>query len=55
MLDQKQDEEQYSAKECVEYAISCLKNRDSRDCTIKWLERALAQMQEPDPERDYDG
>jgi hypothetical protein len=38
-------ETEYSARECIEYAISCLKNRDSRGCTIKWLERALAQLE----------
>lgn len=44
--------EEYSAKECIEYAISCLRNNDSRGCTIKWLECALAQMPSP-CEHDY--
>jgi len=42
------DRDEYSARECIEYAISCLKNRDSRGCTIKWLERALAKLEASD-------
>jgi len=36
----------YTAKECIEYAVSCIKNRDSRDCTLLWLSRALARYDE---------
>lgn len=44
--------EEYSARECIEYAISCLKNKDNRKCTIRWLERALSQMPEEDLDAD---
>lgn len=37
-------EPNYSAAECIEYAISCLKNKDSRGCTTVWLERALRRL-----------
>lgn len=46
-------QEEYSARECIEYAISCLKNHDSRGCTIKWLERALAQLSAKLPEVEF--
>lgn len=26
------------------YAKSCIKNRDSRECTNLWLDRAIAQL-----------
>lgn len=38
------DDDEYSARECIEYAISCIKNRDTRDCTMLWLNRAIERL-----------
>lgn len=35
-----------SAHQCLEHAISCLNNRDKRDCVRLWINRALDRMGE---------